>query len=173
MSQGNNNGIFSLLLQRVDEDTRTPVEMCLYSDMSPKDWLIGRGIDGKYYCPNIDENDLTGYRNIIETDYLNIILKGGILSIGLLLAIAIPAVIKGLFYSNNLLSKAAGIWIFLWIIDLYPATVYTFSLNYVLVWISVGICYNKAIRRMPESEMRSALADAGYNTKKQKRFNIF
>lgn len=119
------------------------------------DWAIGRGISGKYFCPNIDKDDRTGYRDVIETDYLNIILKGGLVNLALLLLIMLPAAARGLFLSKNLLSKAAAIWILLWIIDLYPATVNTFTLNYLLVWVSVGICYNKAILQMPEKVMRA------------------
>jgi hypothetical protein len=87
---------------------------------------------------------------MIETNYLQIILKGGIISLGLLLLIIVPACIKGIFYSKNMLSKAAGIWILLWIFCLYPANVDTFTMNYLLVWMCVGICYTKKIRNMPD-----------------------
>ena len=149
------SNLFNVFSERVADDTRTPVETCFYKDMKLKDWIIGRGINGQYYCPDIDQNDQTGYREVIETNYLNIILKGGLISLSLLLLIAIPAIIKGLFYSKNILSKAAGIWILLWILDLYPVTVNGFSLNNLLVWVSIGICYNKEIRNIPEIEMRN------------------
>jgi hypothetical protein len=123
--------------------------------MNTQDWIIGKGMNGKYFCPGIDVNDRTGYRRIIETDYLNIILKGGIISLGLLILILVPAIIKGLFYSKNLLSKAAAFWIFLWLIDLYPASVNAFSLNNLLVWLSIGICYSKTIRNISESGIKS------------------
>ncbi|RYX87907.1 hypothetical protein EON73_00140 [bacterium] len=154
----NKNGVFSLLTDRMSEDTRSNVEECLFEDMKTQDWIIGKGINGKYFCPGIDLNDTTGYRNMIETDYLNIILKGGIVSLVLLLLILIPAIIKGLFYSNNFLSKAAAIWILLWVLALYPATVYSFSLNHMLVWVSTGICYSQAIRRMPEDSVKMLLS---------------
>jgi hypothetical protein len=147
------NGIFGLLVDRVDADSRSPVEHCFYADMKTTDWIIGRGMNGQYYCPDIDLKDKTGYRDVIETDYLNIILKGGLISITLLLLITIPAIIKGLFFSKNLFCKAAAIWILLWLIDLYPSTVNTFTLNYLLVWISIGICYNKTFLDIPESLM--------------------
>lgn len=154
----NKKGAFSLITSRIDEDTRSTVEICLYNDMTTKDWIIGKGMMGEYYCPGVDEataeNNFTDYRNMIETDYLNIILKGGLVSLGLLLLILIPAVVKGLFYSKNVLSKAAAIWILLWIIDLYPATVNTFTLNYLLVWVCVAICYTPGIRMMPEGAIK-------------------
>jgi hypothetical protein len=149
-----NKGLFSFLLERGTEDTRTSVEECFYQDFQPKDWIIGKGMDGEYYCPGVDENDITGYRPVIETGYLQIILKGGMVSLGLFLLIAIPAMIKGIFFSKNTFSKAAGIWIFLSLVYLYPAALNYFSLFYVLVWISIAICYSKNIRNMSENSVR-------------------
>lgn len=146
--------IFGFILERGDEDTRTNVELYFYNDMKTNDWILGRGINGQYYCPDIEQDQLTNYRDVIETGYLQIILKGGIISLGLFFLITIPAIIKGLFYSQNLLSKAAAIWIFLVLISLYPAIINTFSLRYLLAWICIGICYSKNIRNIPEYKMR-------------------
>lgn len=158
----NKKSTFSVLTSRLDEDTRSAVETCFYDDMKTEDWIFGRGMLGEYYCPGVDEasyeNSYTDYRSIIETDYLNIILKGGAISLGLVLLITIPAAIKGIFYSKNVLSKAAGMWILFWIMDLYPATVTTFTLNYLIVWISVGICYSRTIRNMPEEDVKTLLS---------------
>ena len=153
----NSKGIFTLVAERGDEDSRTPVEEYYYADMKTKDWIIGRGINGQYFCPGVDGNGYTNYRSVIETDYLNIILKGGLISFGLLLLIVIPAILKGLFFSRNILSKAAAVWILLWLIDLYPATVTTFTLNYLLVWISAGICYSQEIRNMSDDAIKEML----------------
>lgn len=138
--------------ERGTEDTRSKVEDFYYADMQFKDWVIGRGMSGMVAAPiGIDADSATpGYRTGIETDYLNIILKGGLISLGLLLLIAIPAVIQGLFLSKNTLSKAAAFWIILWLISLYPSTVTTFTLNYILVWIAIGICYSKSVRNMSD-----------------------
>jgi hypothetical protein len=152
------NPIFSFILERGDEDTRTGVELYFYDDMKGKDWLIGRGINGEYFCPDMEPNQITNFRHVIETGYLQAILKGGVLYFGLILLITIPAIIKGLFFSKNLLSKGAAVWIFLALISLYPATVITFSLRYLLVWISVGICYSKSIRNLPDNKIKELLS---------------
>lgn len=144
------NRLFNFIAERGKEDTRTGVELYFYADMGPIDWIIGKGIEGEYYCPDIDENAETNYRSVIETGYLQIILKGGLISLILLLLITVPAIFKGIFYSKNMLSKAAGIWILLALLSLYPATVNTFSMRYLLVWISVGICYSNKIRNIPD-----------------------
>lgn len=151
------NSFFGYMSERMYQDTRSGVEVYFYHDMNYVDWIFGKGINGQYYCPGIDQDSTTGYRGVIETGYLQIILKGGLISLGLLVIIAIPAIFKGLFYSKNLLSKAAGIWILLFLIDSYPATITTFTMHYLLVWISIGICYSKNIRDMSESTVTSLL----------------
>ncbi len=147
--------LLGFISERGTEDTRTAVELYFYDDMKFKDWIIGRGINGKYYCPDIEED--TDYRSVIETGYLQLILKGGLIRLGLFLLIMIPAVIIGVFYSKNTLSKAAAIWILIALISLYPATVDTFTLNYLLVWICVGICYSKKIRNLPDNYIKTIL----------------
>ncbi|NOT91748.1 hypothetical protein [Ferruginibacter sp.] len=150
-----NFGIFNFLVERADEDTRTGVEVRFKEDMTTTDWIIGKGLKGEYFCPGIDEHlDTTGYRPVIETGYLQIILKGGLISLILLLLILVPALIRGLFYSKNVLSKACGMWILLWILYLYPTMGNTFSLNYMLVWIGVGICYSKKFRNLSDAQIK-------------------
>jgi len=150
--------MLNFVIERGNEDTRTGVEEYMYADMSTNDWIIGKGINGKYFCPTIDNvNDATGYRESIETGYLQIILKGGLVSLTLLLLILLPAVYNGLFNSKNILSKSAATWIFLWIIYLKPIIGNTFSMHYLLVWIAVGICYSKKIRNMSDITIKSYL----------------
>jgi hypothetical protein len=150
--------LFNRITERIGEDTRSGVEECFFSDMKTRDWIIGRGMNGKYLCPGVDNGIFTDYRTVIETGYLNVILKEGVIGLGLLLLITLPASIKGIFFSKNLLSRAAGIWILLWLIGLYPATLNNFNLNYLLVWISVGICYSPAIRRMSPEKVSELLS---------------
>jgi hypothetical protein len=146
----NEVGIFNHISEKGLEDTRSNVELSFYKDMDPWDWLVGKGMDGTYFCPGIDDGNMTGYRSTIETDYLQTILKGGIVSLGLFLLIALPAMFKGIFYSKNILSKAAGLWILWALINMYPSSINTFTMQYILVWIAIGICYSKILRNMPE-----------------------
>ncbi len=146
--------VFGFVIERGQEDTRENVEFYFNADMKTKDWIMGRGINGAYYCPGVEETQITNYRDVIETGYLQIILKGGIISLGLLLLITIPAVIKGLFYSKNILSKGAAIWILLALLSSYPTIIHSFTLRYLLVWVSIGICYSKHIRAIPENKMK-------------------
>jgi len=152
-----NNRLFGYLLERGDEDTRSTVETYFYDDMNTKDWIIGKGINGEYFAPDIEKEQLTNYRSNIETGYLQTILKGGLISLGLFILIAVPALLKGIFYSRNILSKAAGIWILMALINSYPSTVNTFTLKYLLVWISIGVCYSKEICRMENSYIKGIM----------------
>ena len=152
-------GIFNHVAERGLEDTRSTVEICFYQGLSSRDWIIGKGMMGEYFCPGIDANDVTGYRGTIETDYLQIILKGGIISLSLFLLITVPAIFKGFFCSNNLLSKAAGMWILLILLNMYPANLVTFTMQYILLWISVGICYSKVFRKIPDYVLKDYFKD--------------
>jgi hypothetical protein len=149
-----NNKLLNFIAQRGEEDTRTGVELYFYNDMQIKDWIIGRGLNGEYFCPGIEETD---YRSLIETGYLQIILKGGLIRLILYLLILVPAIILGLFTSKNLLSKASSCWILITLISLYPATVESFDLQYIIVWFSVGICYSKKIRNYSDEHIRNVL----------------
>ena len=158
--EANRKSTFSLITQRISQHTRTSVEQYFYSDLKAKDWLIGKGINGKYFCPGVIEGAgrVSIYRKVIETGYLQIILNGGIVNVILLLLIVVPAIIRGLFYSKNLLSKAAGMWLVLFIFYSYPGTPVVFTFNYILVWISVGICYSKEWRNYDDNEIKSFLS---------------
>jgi len=133
-------------------DTRTGIEVYFYKDMQGLDWVIGRGMLGEYYCPTMESGN---YRGTVETDYLNMILKGGIINLILLLVIIVPAIFLGLFNSKNYLTKAFALWILFWLINTHPSTVQVFTLNYILVWLGVGACYSSFVRNIPEEEMKS------------------
>ena len=147
------SNLFGYLLDRGSEDTRTGVEIYFYDDFKLQDWIIGRGIYGDYFAPNIEENQETNNRSLIETGYLHTILKGGLISLVLFLLIAIPAIFKGLFSSRNILSKASAIWIAMALLNSYPTIQNAYNINYLLVWICIGICYNKEVRNINDKEL--------------------
>jgi hypothetical protein len=155
----NRKDTFSLITERISQRTRSEVEQYFYRDMQTKDWIIGKGLNGEYFCPGVTEGigKISIYRKVVETGYLQVILNGGIISLFLLLLITVPAMIMGIFYSKNILSKAAGIWILLFFVYMYPGTVTKFSMHYLLVWISVSICYSEQIRNLSDDYIKSML----------------
>jgi hypothetical protein len=147
-----NISFFKNISERGLEDTRSYVEDCFYNDMSFNDWIFGKGFYGGYKCSGIDEEIFKeGIRKVIETDYLQLIMNGGIVNLFLLFLVVIPAIVLGLFYSKNNLVKMLSIWIFLWLIFLYPANVYSLNLFHVSIWLCVGICNTKPIRMFSNS----------------------
>lgn len=150
-------GMFRFLSERGIENTRAGVEVDLYKDMTETEWIIGKGINGSYFSPGIEEEQETHYRDLVETGFLQAILKGGIIYLFLILAIAIPAIFKGFFYSNNLLSKASAAWILLAMLDSYPTIIFSFTLNYITVWVAIAICYSSRFRKMHNDDVMNVL----------------
>ncbi len=148
------------LIARIDHDTRSHLFEMFFFDMSDN-LLFGKGLKGTYYFP-MPELEIDGlvygeveYRNIIENGYLQLLLTGGIIHILLFILILLPAAILGLFFSNNQFSQACGIIIFLWLLDMVIYGLPRLSLNYIVVWISVGICYMQSIRKLNNQEIMS------------------
>lgn len=153
----NRKDTFSLITERFEQNTRSRVEEYFYQDLKPVDWVFGKGMLGEYFCPGVEEGvgRVTIYRSVIETGYLQVILNSGLIGLVLLLLILIPAMIRGFFRSKNILSKTAAIWIFLFLLYMYPGSFVIFSVYYILVWISVGICYSDQIRNMSDNDIKS------------------
>lgn len=159
-----NNQLLSHIAYRGDEDTRTGVELYFYDDMEETDWIFGKGMSGLYYCPGIGDG-FGDYRQIIETGYLQIILKGGLIRLLLYLLISLPAIFLGFFHSTNLLGKASACWILISLGSLYPSTVEFFSPSYLLTWISIGICYSSELRYLSDPQIKSLLTSKSNNYK--------
>jgi len=75
----------------------------------------------------------------------------------LFLLIAIPAAYLGIVSSKNILSKASGTVVLLWLIDMFPWGMPAINIRYILVWTCIGICYSKAIRNLTETEIKGSL----------------
>ncbi|MBN7810767.1 hypothetical protein J0A68_07365 [Algoriphagus sp. H41] len=139
------------LFEKGLENTRTYVEECFYASMSTMDWIVGKGYNQGYQCPGIDESVFAnGVRRVIETDYLQLILTGGLVNLFLILAMILPAVFLGFFQSSNLFCKKAATWIMIWIFFLYPSNGYTFSLFHISMWLMVGLCYSGKFRNLSD-----------------------
>jgi hypothetical protein len=163
----NQHGLFYKITKRAAVDTRETVFFYYFMDMSETDFLVGKGINGTYFCPEVDRawsgGDDPKHRNLddrvyIECGYLQLMLNGGIIYLAIYLLILIPPIIKGLFFSRNLFSKSCAILIIMHLIDMTPFGLPTFSLRGFLVWFCVAICYSKVMRLKDEEEIRSFLS---------------
>lgn len=152
------NTLFSGISDRALVNSREDILLSYFADMSERDWIIGKGMDGTYYAPTADEYSPFGtdedYRFLIEGGYLQVILKGGIINVILLLLIAIPAIKRGLSQSNNLFAKSSAMLVLLWLIDMFPWGMPAFDLRYMLFWFSIGVCYNSELRLLSDNEVK-------------------
>ncbi|HEY3371202.1 MAG TPA: hypothetical protein VGK10_10160 [Prolixibacteraceae bacterium] len=147
--------LFGKISEHIDKNTRELVFNAFYQDMTSKDLIIGKGFLGEYYCPGAEKG--VDNRFLIESGYLQTILKGGVISLALFLLIALPAAYLGIIKSKNILSKASGTIIILWLIDMVPWGMPAINIRYILVWTCIGICYSKVIRNLSEAELKYSL----------------
>lgn len=147
--------LFSRISYHFTENTREIVYDAFFKDMSTHDWIFGKGFLGEYYCPGAEEGKDT--RFVIESGYLQTILKGGIINLGLFLLIALPAAFLGIVKSKNIISKASGVIVILWLIDMFPWGLPAMNIRYILLWTCIGICYTKEIRKLTDNEIRKSL----------------
>ena len=125
------------------DDTRTLVEEYLWDDIS-QDFntvLYGVGIDGAYYAPNIDT--IADYRYSIETGYLHLLLKGGVVYLILMGLIFLLPIIKGLFRGRSTMSKCASLYLLHCVCMMYPGNPCRFLPTYFLMWLCVSLIYSE------------------------------
>jgi len=146
---------------RFHEDTRSGLFEAFFLQM--KDQMVfGKGMSGTYYyymrgglmSDGVTVFAPSEYRILIENGYLQLLLKGGIVEIVLFLLVLFPAALLGIFMSKNILSRACGVLVLLWLIDMTVYGVPTYSMHYILVWICAGICYTSSLRMKKDDEIR-------------------
>jgi hypothetical protein len=158
-----NGSIYSTLTsrleQRLTEDSRSYVVEFFWLSLQD-DFLLGKGLNGTYYCPIGGELEDEGvifaeleFREVIENGYLQLMLTGGLIHLLLFLLVLIPAAILGIFYSSNLFARASGVVVLLWLIDMLLYGVPMLRINYIFVWICVGICYKSTLRKKTNEEI--------------------
>lgn len=148
------NTLFRFINERGLEDNRSEVDHSLLSQMNNFELWFGKGLNGRYYYPLLQDDYLNGWRYGSETGFYNLVLKGGyVFAILYILVLLIPA-LKGIFKSKNTLTKAMGIYIILSLIELYPFGWLQFDLKYFIIWIGVVFCWSPVIRGMTNLEIK-------------------
>lgn len=136
------DSFFATLMERGVENSRVGVEESFYGDMkSTTDWAFGRGWFGRYYDPLFGN-----WRSAIETGYLALVLRGGLLYLIPYICCLFLTFFNGYFRSNNLFCKSFGLICLMQIISLYPYGWPAFNFFHFFVWLGVWICNNKSIR---------------------------
>ncbi len=153
--------------ERLKEDTRTELFVTFFKKMEG-DMIFGRGMNGSYYLP-VDETTLedgvtfseTEYRNLIENGYLQLLLNGGYVYFVLFVLTLLPAAYLGIFKSNNQLTKTCGVVVFLWMVDMSVFGLPRLLMQYILVWMAVGICYKNSFRDRTDEEIIESFEAVG------------
>lgn len=153
------NGPFSFLKERGLENSRSSVEAIFIADMisSPiSDWVFGRGMDGTYEQLVIDNStgDVREDRRNIETGYLNMLLKGGIVYILFVLIFLVISTII-FFKQRTPSSNYFAAVLLVYVIDMYTSSPITlFYPRSILFWLLVSIALKPAtpvevVKRLP------------------------
>lgn len=131
-------------------NTRVSGSHNLYSafldDVTGIDFVIGRGCMGEYYFSGVG-----GYRSVIECGYFFVILKGGIIMLILMLALALPAIYQGLMHSNNWFTRGSALVIIGRLLEMFPFGVPATTPSYLLFWMAIGCCLSSQLRALPDS----------------------
>lgn len=148
------NKALAFIKERGLEDTRSGVDKALLNQMTTTDLIWGKGLNGRYYYPLLEDDYLKGWRYGSETGFYSIILRGGYVMVILyIFLLAYPAFL-GIFKSKNLFCKAIGFYILLSLIELYPFGLLSFNLKFMIIWMGVLFCYTNKIRRMSDYQIK-------------------
>lgn len=132
---------FEILSERLTRDTRSWAEEEMINDIneSPLDWIWGRGMMGSFKTKNTELFN-TNKREAIETGYLYMILKGGLLLLLPYIFILIISFCSGWQKSKSLFLKNCSIIVLLRFFQLYPGGHLLFTFSCFIIWIYIAIC---------------------------------
>lgn len=150
------NDYFYFLVDRIGEDTRSGVEKDMVNDMDFFSWIFGRGLYGTYYSPTAIDYI---HRSMIETGYLNMILKGGIINLLLYVLLLIRTIYNGIFRSKNNLGIAFGYLALMHLILLYPGGHIIMNFEFCIVWFGIAFCNNVKLNNASNCEIKRYISE--------------
>jgi hypothetical protein len=140
-------------------DTRTFLFVELFGDLEPYELIIGRGALGTYFSPYFEYTEKHGLagdsptRMVNEVGYLQMILKGGGIMMGLHLLILLPAALLGIFGSKNIITRMCGYYIFIllmmWMINSYAI----YSAKFIMLWMAAGTVISSKNRKLTNKDI--------------------
>lgn len=155
----NSHGLFSVITDRATENTRDYVFLNFALDMDLQTLLVGRGLNGTYYCPGVDgESGSAEVRADIENGYLQLILKGGALYLISYLTIFIYAIVRGFKSRNQLLHTCAWLLV-VQLIDMLPFGLHAFNVKTYMLWMAVALCLDRTLWDKEDDEIQSFLTE--------------
>lgn len=158
----NSGSLFDAFFNKMETgmSSRDQVIDDFFSDFNrtPSDWIFGRGLFGEFDAGLLNNNENTGLRDAIENGYLQHILKGGWIWLGLFILISIRSIYQGLFQSNNIFVKGCALLLLLYFLDMIGFGVPVPSLKYILVFLSISVCSSRRWRNYTDNELQKQLA---------------
>ena len=145
---------FSFLMSRLGDDTRSGVEHDLIRDMDAFSWIFGRGLYGTYYSPTAIDSI---HRGMIETGYLHMILKGGMINLTLYVALLLRTVYNGIFKSRNNLAVAFGYLALMYLVRLYPGGHINMTFEFCILWFGIAFCNYRRLYMASNDEIKKYL----------------
>ena len=141
---------FSVLVNRIDTDSRTDVFYWWNKEMNDDTfkWFFGKGVSGGYY-----DGDFGEVRPGIENGIRHMLLKGGLFYFIPYVVLGIKAIYLGLFKSASKTLKALAIYIAICIGFLYVWGTPSLSFLHLCMWISFILIFNSKIRKMNDQEI--------------------
>lgn len=143
------SGAFKRMSNRATEDSRSGVEELFFVDFasSPaEDWFFGRGMDGGYYQIMKDEDtgEVSDNRKVIETGYLHMILKGGLVYALCIVLIIFNAIGCARRDKDVIVSRYFVMVMLSYLIDLYTtAPICSYMPRTIIFWFVVGVMTQK------------------------------
>lgn len=128
-----------------------------FDDVKGMDLLIGRGVMGEYYGYVGSKFREGGERKAIECGYFQIMLKGGIIMLVLIVFLSISAMWLAFFRSRNLFSKACAFIVLVRLIAMVPYGLPNANIDYVIFWMAIGACLSINIRFATDADISEAL----------------
>ena len=152
------NSSGELVEENLASDSRTGLYVEVLQTAQKYDsWLIGRsparGNESELFASLAD---ITGRQERLgnEVGILNIFTWTGIVGVILYWLVFWKASYLAINKSNNIFSKMLGLfiafrWAYAWVEDIN-----NFTLNYVLLWMMIGMCFSRSFRNMRAFEMK-------------------
>lgn len=145
-------GPFNNLAQRGLEDTRSQVEELFFIDFanSPAtDWAFGRGMDGGYYqvTKNQETGELSDNRKGLETGYLTMMLKGGLVYDIVVVWLMIIAVTGAFINKNSIVVKFLAVILATYFLDMYTTNpVVDYGARSIIFWFIISVLIQNKIK---------------------------
>jgi hypothetical protein len=128
----------------------------LYSAKVFNSWLIGRSPARGNLSVAFGDGDENGRGERLgnEVAILNVFTWTGIIGVVLYLIVFYRASYIAIHHSNNIYSKMLGLsvafrWAYAWVEDINY-----FSLTYLFLWLTIGLCFSKSFRAMSDNEVK-------------------